>query len=308
MRKISVILAVLILFGMVAGVAAMPYPANPTGVTRIEIPFDGKGNGSIFWNTDKGIYEANAVPVIIDGRVMVPFRSTVEAFGGSAVWQVYADGSTSNVILNLEPTVETKTVTVYKTANDIKVVNNSIATPLSVNLPYSIEFWGVAPQSGEVLVTWTSPTGNAFSSTYFADLSGYFRGYNNFLAGSQTGLWKITATQPTIGWSSHDTFTLNPVLVVLPYAPTNLSATTVSTAQINLAWTDNAFNELGYQIERKVGAGPWIWLTTVGINATTFQDTGLTPATAYTYRVYAFNSNGISVYSNESLAVTLVSP
>ena len=38
-----------------------------------------------------------------------------------------------------------------------------------------------------------------------------------------------------------------------PAAPTNLSATAVSSSQINLAWTDNASNESGFRIERVSG-------------------------------------------------------
>jgi len=43
-----------------------------------------------------------------------------------------------------------------------------------------------------------------------------------------------------------------------PAAPTNLTATAVSSRQINLAWTDNATDETGFQVERATRAsGPW---------------------------------------------------
>jgi hypothetical protein len=45
--------------------------------------------------------------------------------------------------------------------------------------------------------------------------------------------------------------------------------------------------------------------TTVGAHMTTYADTGLTPLTAYSYRVRASNLVGDSAYSNTASAVTL---
>jgi hypothetical protein len=42
----------------------------------------------------------------------------------------------------------------------------------------------------------------------------------------------------------------------------------------------------------------------VGANVTTYPNTGLTPLTAYSYRVRASNSAGDSSYSNTATAIT----
>jgi hypothetical protein len=92
----------------------------------------------------------------------------------------------------------------------------------------------------------------------------------------------------------------NGPVIVVPLAPTNLTGTVISTAQINLSWTDNATNEDGYKIERKTGTGNYAVVGSTSSNMTTFSDLGLTPNTSYTYRVYAYNSAGNSIqYSNE---------
>ena len=92
----------------------------------------------------------------------------------------------------------------------------------------------------------------------------------------------------------------NGTVTVVPLAPTNLTGTVISTAQINLSWTDNATNEDGYKIERKTGTGNYAVVGSTGSNMTTFSDLGLTPSSAYTYRVYAYNTAGNSIqYSNE---------
>jgi hypothetical protein len=92
----------------------------------------------------------------------------------------------------------------------------------------------------------------------------------------------------------------NGTVTVVPLAPTNLTGSAISTAQINLTWTDNATNEDGYKIERKTGTGSYAVVGSTASNMTTFSDLGLTPNTSYTYRVYAYNSAGNSLqYSNE---------
>jgi hypothetical protein len=97
----------------------------------------------------------------------------------------------------------------------------------------------------------------------------------------------------------------NGTVTVVPLAPTNLTGSTISTTQINLSWTDNATNEVGYKIERKTGAGSYAIIGSTATNLTTFNDLGLTPNTSYTYRVYAYNSAGNSVqYSNEITIAT----
>ena len=85
-----------------------------------------------------------------------------------------------------------------------------------------------------------------------------------------------------------------------PSAPTNLSGLAISGSQINLSWTDNATNEVGYKVQRKTTVGNFTDVGSTGTDISTFSDLGLTSNTAYTYRVYAYNAAGNSLqYSNE---------
>jgi len=91
----------------------------------------------------------------------------------------------------------------------------------------------------------------------------------------------------------------------IPVAPSSLTATPVSSSQINLGWTDNADNETGFKVERKTGAGgTYGEIATLAPNVTTYSDTGLAANTAYYYRVRAYNALGNSPYSNEANATT----
>ncbi len=88
-------------------------------------------------------------------------------------------------------------------------------------------------------------------------------------------------------------------------APAGLTATAVSSNQINLSWSDNSDDEIGFKIERKKGeTEAFSQIATVGANVTTYNDTGLAASTTYSYRVRAYSEAGDSSYSNTAQATT----
>ena len=89
-----------------------------------------------------------------------------------------------------------------------------------------------------------------------------------------------------------------------PATPQNLVATPTSQSSITLTWTDASINEAAFEIERMESGTSFTLVSTTGANATTYQDTGLNPATTYTYRVRATNAAGESTYSTNSSATT----
>jgi hypothetical protein len=94
-----------------------------------------------------------------------------------------------------------------------------------------------------------------------------------------------------------------------PDTPTNLTAAAVSTDQIDLSWTDNAYNEDGFKIERSLGgASSWAEIAIVGVNITSYSDMGLDAGTTYDYRVRAYNSVGYSDFTNVASDTTDTPP
>ncbi len=90
-----------------------------------------------------------------------------------------------------------------------------------------------------------------------------------------------------------------------PFVPANVSASAVSSTQIQVTWMDNSLNESGFKLERKLGAGgTYAQIALLGPNVSSFLDENLTSNATYFYRVRSTNSNGDSVYSNEGGATT----
>src|SRR6266540_4255740 len=90
-----------------------------------------------------------------------------------------------------------------------------------------------------------------------------------------------------------------------PSAPSSLSATAMSSSQIELGWSDNSDDEAGFQVERGPAMnGPWNLIATAQANVTSLLDGGLSPSTKYFYRVRATNGAGNSGYSNRTNATT----
>jgi predicted phage tail protein len=89
-----------------------------------------------------------------------------------------------------------------------------------------------------------------------------------------------------------------------------LTATGVSSSQIDLTWVDGDTSEQGFEIERCSGAGcsNFAQIATVGANVTSYSNTGLSGFTSYSYRVRAYNASGNSDYSNTASAVTQATP
>ena len=88
----------------------------------------------------------------------------------------------------------------------------------------------------------------------------------------------------------------------VPAIPTGLSAVANSSSQITLSWT--ASNGASSYILQHSPDGSTSWTGIASPTATTYQDSGLTAASSYYYRVAATNIGGTSGYSGVASATT----
>src|SRR2546426_734387 len=150
--------------------------------------------------------------------------------------------------------------------------------------------------------TWSKLVANTgITGTTYSDIG---------LAHGATYTYRVSAIN-SIGTGSPSSTASATTLAVTASPLNGLSATTVSSSQINLSWappSDNGGSAItGYKIERS-GDGGTSWSTLVantGGTTTTYTDTGLAHGTTYTYRVSSINSVGTSTSSSITSATTL---
>ncbi|MBL0739818.1 fibronectin type III domain-containing protein [Chryseolinea lacunae] len=157
------------------------------------------------------------------------------------------------------------------------------------------------------------------SNVNVSALQAYYNGKPNVQVNGYTATKASSGTTLNGSYNSGDNIHLNQagntamsklLLTILtpqspPAAPATLSASSVSSSQINLTWTDNASNETGFQIERSLTTATGFTLVaTTAPNTNTYANTGLAASTKYYYRIRAVNGGGNSSYTAEASATT----
>lgn len=89
-----------------------------------------------------------------------------------------------------------------------------------------------------------------------------------------------------------------------PYPPSDLAGVAVSSSEVALTWKDNSSDEIGFYIYRKT-TDNYSRIATMEANATSYNNTGLSPETSYSYKVTAYNEGGESESSNE-ITITII--
>ncbi|HUJ10125.1 MAG TPA: fibronectin type III domain-containing protein [Verrucomicrobiae bacterium] len=130
-------------------------------------------------------------------------------------------------------------------------------------------------------------------------------GYNGY--GQATPPANLTGVRAIAAGGYHSL-----AVVVTLSPPSGLTATAVSSNQINLTWASSGSPD-GFNIERAldIGGSPgeWTQIASVDSNVTEYSDAGLVSDTKFWYRVQAFvNTCGFSPYSNQANATAPSQP
>ena len=204
----------------------------------------------------------------------------------------YSDCASAKTALSGTPKAPTNLNAASVSANQINLIwtdNSTNETSFEVYKKVGSDPWSLLTTKGANVISHTNSaaTGNTITTTY-----SYF----------------IQACNSS-GCSPKTNF------AVVPYRPTNLTATALSSNRINLTWTDKSSNETGFEIYGKSGAcastNSWNLIKRTGPNITSYVNTGLSSGQTYSYRTRAYTKSssmpyayGYSYYSNCKSGIT----
>ncbi|TBR21531.1 MAG: DUF5011 domain-containing protein, partial [Candidatus Nitrosotenuis sp.] len=289
-------------------------------------------------NTDTKTRTVNVVDTVVPvisrngvSPITVGFGSTYTDAGATASDNYDGDITANIVTVNPVNTniVGTYTVT-YNVVDSsdnaaIQVTRTVNVVAIAPGAPTGLS--ATAASSSQINLSWTAPVDNGGSAitgykierespvgggwnTLVADTGSTSTTYSNsgLSAGTQYN-YRVSAIN-AIGAGSASTAANATTSATVPGAPTALSATAISSSQINLSWTapvDNGGSAItGYKIEREspVGGGWSTLVADTGSTSTTYSNSGLSASTQYNYRVSAINAQGTGSASSAANAMT----
>ena len=196
---------------------------------------------------------------------------------------------------------EYTTYTYRVAAYDAEGNESSLSSPLSAttvdatppSVPSNLQ--GTAASTSRIDLTWSASTDNAGVTGYRVYRNGSLVASPAGTSYSDTGLAEATSYSYRVAAyddegnvsSQCGAVAVYTADATAPSVPSNLQGTAASTSQINLTWTASSDNlgVTGYRVYRNgsLVASP---------AGTSYNDTGLSEATSYSYRVLAYDATG----------------
>jgi hypothetical protein len=276
-----------------------PFGASPHGQTAVH---------SVFWNLEGLAYQDNKTHII---------RTAQARYGYAIGTRGAATGISVSGDSRANPVDHAEGAGAGSTLEPFSLYADQLSRRLGTSVPTAPSgLAATAVSSSQINLSWTDnsnnetgfrierKTGSGGTYSQIATVGAGVTSYNNTgLSAGTTYFYRVRAYN-TAGNSSFSNEASATTSGTVPAAPTGLTASAISSSQINLTWTDNANNEVDYRVQRQIGSGSFDPIATLGANSTSYSDTGVDPATTYTYRVRAWNAAGFSAWSNEASATT----
>jgi hypothetical protein len=250
-----------------AGGIAAAIPLISKGRNQAETPANLNMNYYMGINTAGNVLCADFEDAVdgtnhpINGTTAIPadgvWHHAAVTYDG-ATWRLYLDGNleaTANVGVAAEAT------SIQHAGLGTAMTSDGTAAGFFNGLLDEARIWNVARSQTQIQSTINSQLTGA--TTGLVARWGMNEDAGLSIANSAGGT--ITGTLTGTNWSWGTSSPFNAALPPPPADPSALSATPVSPTRIDLAWTDNATNEAGYEVERSTTGmgGPYTLLITL---------------------------------------------
>ncbi|TAE75524.1 MAG: T9SS C-terminal target domain-containing protein [Bacteroidetes bacterium] len=261
----------------------------------------------------------NQANIVIVTNFDVVSQTIGVRFNHTGTWYSYFENNATFNVTNLNPPGY-QAVTLgpgeYRLFTDVQMVN-LLATPtIMANLVTASP--SIISNTSAVTLNWsgTNVTSNATGITIrrciapantvceTITLPPTATSYVDNTVAQQT-----TYTYTIVAFNVNGTTTSNSLQVTTlaspPVAPSNLISSNLTASSVNLQWTDNSTDEVGFRVQRKTGvAGTYTDLgaSNLAANTTSTSDATIMAGNTYFYRVASIKGAGMSetrTYSNE---------
>ena len=234
---------------------------------------------------------------LFNGSIDEPFITNTALTAGWIATTYKSETDTLNTYGTEEqyyPASGTLTSSIFDTGqrSDYGVLTWAATLPSSTSVTVKVRTSDAADMSGATDFTSCSAIASGASASSNSCVTNSQR-YVQYQVGLATTNGAATPTFTSFSQA----FSLSP-----PVVPSGLSGTAASTSSITWTWTDNSTDEAGFYVQTTGG----VTVCTVSTsNVTTCTEPSLSPNTAYTRQVVAWNSGGNSSASSSTAAVTL---
>jgi fibronectin type 3 domain-containing protein len=188
----------------------------------------------------------------------------------------------------------------------VQNILNWTYSPTASTLPTApSNLTGTVISGSEIDISWTNNANNATSFlidrstdgvnfTQIASVSSTVTTYHDTtLSPGNTYYYEVAASNAAGNSAFSNVFSA--ATVTPPAPPTNLTATNITTTEVDLSWTNVATNATGIKILKQLGSNSsQVIVSGLSPTTTSYDITGLTPGSPYIFEVDALNSNGPS--------------
>jgi fibronectin type 3 domain-containing protein len=227
-------------------------------------------------------------------------------------------GTSQSYVVNIPQAIGSSTAYVGFTGGTgglsaVQQILNWSYTPIASTVPAApSSLTGTVVSGSEIDLSWTNNATNqsgfiidrsldGTSYSPLATVSGSTTSYHDTsLSPGETAYYEVQATNAA--GSSGFSNVFQAMTAIPPAAPTNLLATSITSTEVDLTWTNVANNATGLKILEQLGNNtPRVIVSGLAPTTTGYDITGLTPGTGYFFEVDALNSSGPSGASTISV-------